>query len=123
MPPSIQILPPNGQTTARKGGTVTFECRANGNPPPVVQWSKKDGLLPSGNQIQTGYVLTINDIQRQHAGIYHCTAANGIGQPVVGDIGLHVLCKLLQHANFQHNVFVTTRVFQIRRKSMCCARG
>lgn len=41
VPPSIQIIPPNGQITTRKGGPVSFECRANGNPPPTVQWSKK----------------------------------------------------------------------------------
>ncbi|KAL3278066.1 hypothetical protein HHI36_013410, partial [Cryptolaemus montrouzieri] len=40
-PPSIHILPPNGQVTVRRGGPVSFECRASGNPAPVVQWSKK----------------------------------------------------------------------------------
>lgn len=41
VPPSIQILPPNGQVVTRKGGPVSFECKANGNPSPTVQWSKK----------------------------------------------------------------------------------
>lgn len=91
MPPSIQILPPSGQLTTRKGGPVTFECKTNGNPAPVVQWSKKDGLLPSGLQVQTGFLLSLNDVQRQDAGIYQCTASNGIGQPVTGEIMLQVL--------------------------------
>ncbi|KAK9739900.1 Immunoglobulin I-set domain [Popillia japonica] len=94
MPPSIQIIPPNGQITTRKGGPVSFECRANGNPPPTVQWSKKDGILPSGIQVQNGPLLSLVDVQRQHAGhagVYQCTASNGIGQPVTSDIKLNVL--------------------------------
>ncbi|XP_017770167.1 PREDICTED: lachesin-like, partial [Nicrophorus vespilloides] len=90
-PPTLQMLPSNGQSTTRKGGPVSFECRASGNPTPVVQWSKKDGLLPSGMQVQTGYLLSLSDVQRQHGGIYECTASNGIGQPVTGTINLHVL--------------------------------
>ncbi|KAJ8965609.1 hypothetical protein NQ314_004000, partial [Rhamnusium bicolor] len=91
VPPSIQILPPNGEVVTRKGGPVSFECKANGNPSPTVQWSKKDGLLPSGLQVETGYLLNLNEVQRQDAGVYQCTASNGIGQPVTGEIALHVL--------------------------------
>ncbi|XP_060523734.1 lachesin-like isoform X2 [Cylas formicarius] len=91
MPPSIQIVPPSGQVVTRKGGPVFFECKANGNPTPTVQWSKKDGLLPSGLQVETGHMLNINEVQRQDAGIYLCTASNGIGQPVTGEVKLHVL--------------------------------
>lgn len=58
MPPSIQILPPNGQSTARKGGTVTFECRASGNPPPVVQWSKKVKIL-TPSPLTRSYTKTV----------------------------------------------------------------
>ncbi|KAJ8961467.1 hypothetical protein NQ318_014715 [Aromia moschata] len=91
VPPSIQILPPSGQVVTRKGSPVSFECKVNGNPTPTVQWSKKDGLLPSGLQVEKGYLLNLNEVQRQDAGIYQCTASNGIGQPVTGEIRLHVL--------------------------------
>nr|CAH7721914.1 unnamed protein product [Callosobruchus chinensis] len=50
-----------------------------------------DGLLPSGLQVETGYLLNLNEVQRQDGGIYQCTASNGIGQPVTGEIRLHVL--------------------------------
>ncbi|CAH0553650.1 unnamed protein product, partial [Brassicogethes aeneus] len=89
--PSIQIFPQNGKIVAKKGGIVSFECKANGNPGPIIQWSKKDGILPSGLQVQSGYVLNFNEVRRQDAGIYQCTASNGIGQPVTGEIKLHVL--------------------------------
>ncbi|KAJ3624150.1 hypothetical protein MTP99_017796 [Tenebrio molitor] len=92
MPPSIQIYPNSGDVlTTRKGAPVSFECRANGNPSPIVQWSKKEGLLPSGLQVQTGYLLSLSNVQRQDAGVYQCTASNGIGQPVTGEVQLHVL--------------------------------
>ncbi|XP_063916510.1 MAM domain-containing glycosylphosphatidylinositol anchor protein 2-like [Zophobas morio] len=92
MPPSLQIYPNNGEVfTTRKGAPVSFECRASGNPLPVVQWSKKEGVLPSGLQVQTGYLLSLPSVQRQDAGEYQCTASNGIGQPVTGDVKLHVL--------------------------------
>ncbi|ENN77463.1 hypothetical protein YQE_06038, partial [Dendroctonus ponderosae] len=51
----------------------------------------KDGLLPSGLQVETNYMLNINEVRRQDGGIYQCTASNGIGQPVTGEIKLHVL--------------------------------
>ncbi|KAH1021767.1 hypothetical protein HUJ04_011251 [Dendroctonus ponderosae] len=44
VPPSLQITPPSGQVVTRKGGPVSFECRANGNPNPTVQWSKRHPL-------------------------------------------------------------------------------
>lgn len=53
----------------------------------------QDGILPSGLQVQSGYLLNLNDIRRQDAGLYQCTASNGIGQPITGEINLHVLCK------------------------------
>ncbi|KAF7283823.1 hypothetical protein GWI33_022863 [Rhynchophorus ferrugineus] len=84
-------MPSSGQIVTRKGSPVSFECKANGNPTPTVQWSKKDGLLPSGLQVETGYLLSINEVQRQDGGIYQCTASNGIGQPVTGEVKLHVL--------------------------------
>ncbi|XP_044272490.1 neogenin-like isoform X2 [Tribolium madens] len=51
----------------------------------------KKSLLPSGLQVQTGYLLSLTNVQREDAGAYQCTASNGIGQAVTGEIKLHVL--------------------------------
>lgn len=41
VPPSVRPVPQNGQITARKGSSVTLECKASGNPVPNLYWHKK----------------------------------------------------------------------------------
>ena len=41
VPPSVRAVPSGGQITARKGGAVTLECKASGNPVPSIYWMKK----------------------------------------------------------------------------------
>lgn len=41
VPPSIRTTPANGVLTARKGGSITLECKASGNPVPNIIWSRK----------------------------------------------------------------------------------
>lgn len=41
VPPSLRPVPQNGQVTARKGSSVTLECKASGNPVPNIYWHKK----------------------------------------------------------------------------------
>lgn len=41
VPPSVRPVPQNGQITARKGSTVSLECKASGNPVPNLYWHKK----------------------------------------------------------------------------------
>jgi hypothetical protein len=41
VPPSVRPVPQNGQITARKGSSVTLECKATGNPVPNLIWTKK----------------------------------------------------------------------------------
>lgn len=41
VPPSVRTSPASGQVTARKGGSVTLECKASGNPVPSIRWTRK----------------------------------------------------------------------------------
>lgn len=45
VPPSVRPVPQNGQITARKGSTVTLECRASGNPVPNIYFYKKVSII------------------------------------------------------------------------------
>lgn len=91
VPPSIRTSPSNGQLTVRKGGTITLECKASGNPVPSIIWSKKDSSLPSGEKSLEGFSITLEKVDRHQAGVYQCTATNGVGDPVTVDMTLEVL--------------------------------
>uniref|UniRef100_A0A8D8LHE8 Lachesin n=1 Tax=Cacopsylla melanoneura TaxID=428564 RepID=A0A8D8LHE8_9HEMI len=91
VPPSIRTSPSNGQLTVRKGGTITLECKASGNPVPTIIWSKKESSLPSGEKSLEGFSITLEKVDRHQAGVYQCTATNGVGDPVTVDMTLEVL--------------------------------
>ncbi|XP_054283466.1 MAM domain-containing glycosylphosphatidylinositol anchor protein 1-like [Macrosteles quadrilineatus] len=86
-PPRIVSTAANSQLTARKGSSVTLTCSATGNPQPTVLWSKKD----SGHLYKPGSTVTLDRVDRHHAGVYQCTATNGVGPPAVLDVRLDVL--------------------------------
>ncbi|CAO1437052.1 unnamed protein product [Diamesa hyperborea] len=90
VPPSIRPVPEHGQVTARQGSTVTLECKASGNPVPNINWHKKDS-----NHIQhslgEGSILTLERVDRNHAGTYQCNADNGVRDAVQVDMVLKVL--------------------------------
>ncbi|KAK8383162.1 hypothetical protein O3P69_011587 [Scylla paramamosain] len=78
-PPSIRSLAPPEQHVPR-GKDVTLECRAHGNPEPVIRWSRQEGLLPSGLTTHEGKTLYLKGVDRHVEGTYLCTADNGVGE-------------------------------------------
>ncbi|XP_049831756.1 limbic system-associated membrane protein isoform X1 [Schistocerca gregaria] len=91
VPPRIHHVSSGGNMEVKKGASVTLECRASGNPVPTITWTRKNNLLPSGDQSVEGISITIENTNRHHAGVYQCTASNGVGEPVTQEIALHVL--------------------------------
>lgn len=83
----------NGRVEVKKGSSVILECKAVGNPLPRLTWSRKNNLLPGGDQTAITSVLSLDRVDRHHAGTYQCTASNGIGEDAFKQIVLHVLCK------------------------------
>lgn len=59
-------------------------------------FSLQDNPLPSGEKAFEGFSITLDKVDRHQAGVYQCTASNGVGDPVTVDMQLDVLCKCLQ---------------------------
>ncbi|XP_069172848.1 protein amalgam-like [Procambarus clarkii] len=78
--PSVRSLVPPEQRVA-KGHNVSLECKAHGNPEPIIRWSRKEGHLPSGDRVHQGERLALEAVDRHMEGTYLCTADNGIGEP------------------------------------------
>uniref|UniRef100_A0A8D8ABK1 Lachesin n=2 Tax=Culex pipiens TaxID=7175 RepID=A0A8D8ABK1_CULPI len=90
VPPTIRVVPQNRQITARKGSTVTMECKASGNPVPAIYWHKKDSFAGSSH-LSESTTMVLERVDRHHAGIYQCTADNGVREAVHADIEVTVL--------------------------------
>lgn len=93
VPPRIHFVSSNGRVEVKKGTSIRLECKASGNPVPKITWSRRNNLLPGGEQTMVTPVLTLNSVDRHQAGVYQCTASNGVGEDVTQQIVLHVLCK------------------------------
>ncbi|CRL05848.1 CLUMA_CG018874, isoform A [Clunio marinus] len=94
VPPTVRAHPETGHVTARKGSTVTLECKASGNPVPSITWVKRE-LTSESPQLAEGPSLTLEHVERQSSGIYRCIADNGVRDPVSIDMQLVVLYSFL----------------------------
>lgn len=66
---------------------------ASGNPVPSITWTKTSGLGVSKSRLGEGPILTLEKVDRQHAGVYQCVAENHVGEPVSIDMRVDVLCE------------------------------
>ena len=82
---STTIVEISGSQTVTEGGNVALECLADGKPMPNITWSR----LSDGSVV----MMPLTDIRRQDAGIYRCTANNGIGSPAARDVLIDVQCE------------------------------
>ncbi|XP_071965528.1 peroxidasin homolog isoform X2 [Antedon mediterranea] len=79
IPPTFEVTP--SDLTIVTGGTVELLCSAQGEPTPVITWSK-DGvqITPSAKfLISNNHKLVITDVGRVDEGRYDCAARNSIG--------------------------------------------
>ena len=71
-----------------------MSCKAGGNPPPEVHWTKEGGgLVSQGKTVMAGSGLVLASVTREDEGLYICTASNGVGAPASTSVKLTVLCK------------------------------
>lgn len=77
--PTIRTIPDDGFLEVRKGEYVDIGCEATGTPQPIIDWRKNGesmALLDHRSRIK------FKAEHRLLAGIYECTANNGVGDPV-----------------------------------------
>ncbi|XP_037293310.1 neurotrimin isoform X2 [Manduca sexta] len=78
-PPTVKTVPEDGFLEVRKGEYVDIGCETTGTPAPIVDWRKNGepmALLEHRARIR------FRAEHRLLAGVYECTANNGVGDPV-----------------------------------------
>ncbi|CAG9824387.1 unnamed protein product [Phaedon cochleariae] len=102
VPPRIHYVTSNGRVEVKKGSSVRLECKASGNPTPKVTWSRKNNLLPDGVQTAVAPALSLERVDRHQAGVYQCTAANGVGD----DVNTHVCLQVTRSSLEAEHIFL-----------------
>ena len=72
-----------------EGHDATLHCNATGNPPPNINWIRKDLRDVLGYNEQ----LTLTAVNRSKAGTFQCLAWNGIGKNSTRTCSPDVYCK------------------------------
>lgn len=76
--PVLLIRPEN--VSVRPGESAEFSCRAKGDPPPTVVWSREQGPLPNGRYlVNPDNTLQIHYVTAKDSGRYTCTVVNDVG--------------------------------------------
>ncbi|XP_072321007.1 immunoglobulin superfamily DCC subclass member 4 [Eucyclogobius newberryi] len=70
----VVIVEPPQNATVVLGHTAVMECMAQGQPKPLVSWSRQDGKPISTDVVVLATNLVIRDTRRHHAGVYVCRA-------------------------------------------------
>ncbi|KAG5679680.1 hypothetical protein PVAND_009234 [Polypedilum vanderplanki] len=91
IPAKISHVTSGGHLQVKKGSPVRLECSATGNPMPNITWTRKNNLLPNGEEKFVSSSYVIENMDRHKGGTYICTANNGVGQTASSQIALHVL--------------------------------
>ncbi|XP_043953757.1 immunoglobulin superfamily DCC subclass member 4 isoform X1 [Gambusia affinis] len=73
-PSPVVIVAPPQNATVVLGHPAVMECVAQGQPKPLVSWSREDGKPISTDVIVLATNLVIRDTRRHHAGVYVCRA-------------------------------------------------
>ena len=79
VPPSITFITSDIQV--RSGDPITLECRAQGNPPPLIMWVRQ------GQEYPTSYssIYTIENVNKDDRGLYKCVAEQQTGQKLTAE--------------------------------------
>ncbi|XP_028517405.1 fibrinogen-like protein A, partial [Exaiptasia diaphana] len=73
--PRFSIKPPTSLVTL-PGKTVRLNCKATGEPKPVITWRRENGVLPIGRHEVRDGSLILKDFTTTDFGAYICTATS-----------------------------------------------
>uniref|UniRef100_A0A5F8GBW9 Peroxidasin like n=1 Tax=Monodelphis domestica TaxID=13616 RepID=A0A5F8GBW9_MONDO len=78
-PPQFTVIPTD--QTVLEGHTVEFPCEADGNPSPIIAWTKAGGQLPQEGQhlLLSSGTLRIVHVAEHDEGQYECQAVSSLG--------------------------------------------
>ena len=90
VPPTI-VFSPSAVRDVVRGENLVASCRANADPPPMIQWFRGNQMLNDGDQLGNVSIsqsfegsdpssqLTVTDVTSDDAGMYSCVAVNSLG--------------------------------------------
>ncbi|XP_076264873.1 neurotrimin-like [Rhynchophorus ferrugineus] len=87
-PPSVEPFPLSGFLQVKLGEEVRMSCKADGVPYPLISWSSKGEEL---RLLDHRELLVFTASDRYLAGLYECTATNGVGEPAKAQIELSII--------------------------------
>ncbi|CAF3439485.1 unnamed protein product [Rotaria sp. Silwood1] len=79
VPPSISYI--TADVSVRAGDPITLECRAQGNPPPLLMWIRQ------GQEYPTSYsgIYRIDSVSKDDRGLYKCVAEQQTGKKLTAE--------------------------------------
>uniref|UniRef100_A0A8I3Q2P6 Lactoperoxidase n=1 Tax=Canis lupus familiaris TaxID=9615 RepID=A0A8I3Q2P6_CANLF len=106
-PPQFTVIPKD--QVVLEEHTVEFLCEAEGNPPPIIAWTKAGGKLPQEglHTVLSSGTLRIDQVARHDQGQYECQAVSPLGvrkasvQLTVKPKALPVLTQLPQDTSVE----------------------
>jgi len=72
----VFTVKPSGKVSVFTGDTLTLNCHATGDPPPVVSRKRQGAALPVGRGDRREKALTMRDLREEDAGNYICVATS-----------------------------------------------
>ena len=114
----IEVFTSSTAAVITEGTTTKVTCEALGYPPPTIVWSRNNGALSDrvsvsdsvsvptgyGNVTRVSINLTITNASREDAGVYMCSANNGVGNDE-RNMSITVQCKCNWCIESYHSYF------------------
>ena len=75
--PRFTVTPPSS-FASDPGKTIRLNCSAEGDPRPIITWTKENGVLPEGRHEVKNDSLILKKLNSTDFGVYVCTATSAV---------------------------------------------